>query len=183
VTRPTSHKFFKAAKYFSCLPWSSLVKERRKDRKKEETSMPLAVNEPPSGRSNHLRQNAKVPKVLVMCWSNFWREDDERRDPKEGIPSSEGGEVEHEEHGNLSCNESIPDPVIIVGVRRGREGGKRITSTTNPRPVDPKVSMAYISPSSMRVASPPDKLHEREGNLPDLCRLEHSSLHGFGTAQ
>jgi hypothetical protein len=56
----------------------------------------------------------------VMCWSNFWREDDERRDPKEGIPSSEGGEVEHEEHGNLSCNESIPDPVIVIGVRRGR---------------------------------------------------------------
>jgi hypothetical protein len=37
----------------------------------EHTSSPLAVMEPPSGRSNHLLQNANVPKVLLMCCSNF----------------------------------------------------------------------------------------------------------------
>ena len=36
------------------------------------TPRPLTVKDPPSSRSSQRRQNANVPKVLLMCDSNFF---------------------------------------------------------------------------------------------------------------
>lgn len=86
------------------------------------------------------------------------------------VPLIEAYEEGHVVHESLSCSESIPGPFQIQEVvsltmisatitRKIFNDGilsiVKPTSTTHPRPVVPKVSIAYISPSSMRVASPP----------------------------
>jgi hypothetical protein len=145
LINPTSQRFLRAARYFSCFPYAE-NETKAKISDMSSTHLHSVGGEGTSvGTLQPAATKCQSAEGLVDVLQEFLGARKAERDVR-------SVEVFHVMRALQILSE------VTTGKRAGLDWmvmrWGQGTSTTNPRPVDPKVSMAYTSPSSIRAVSP-----------------------------